>query len=126
VDGNGGVGVDGNGGVGVASVGATRVLSTGESPQVAKSCMLDPRPRNMELALCRREVWDGGVEKFLRFSVISSVEELFALRRPGEGGGLSVLGMRRSGFRRWAICLMNFMVAVSLALCFSSFPCPML
>jgi hypothetical protein len=126
VDGNGGVGVDGNGGVGVASVGATRVLSTGESPQLAKSWMLDPRPRNMELALCRSEEWDGGVEKSLRFSVTSSVDELFALRRPGDGGGLSVLGMRRSGFRRWAICLMNFMVAVSLPLCFSSFPCPLL
>jgi len=87
--------------------------------------MLDPRPRNMELAFLRSEECEGGVESSLRFSVTSSVVELFDLRSTA-GGGLSVPGMCKSGFKRWAICLMNFMVATGFPSLFNvplSLPC---
>jgi hypothetical protein len=98
------------GGVVVAEAVATDVV--GESPQVAKSCMLLPRARNMELAFFLRDELEGGVESSFRCSVTRSVDELFAFRiGDGDGGGLSVPGICKSGFKRWAICLMNFMIA---------------
>jgi hypothetical protein len=57
---------------------------------------------------------EGGVKMPFRFSVTSRVDELFAFRSAGDDGGLSVPGMCKSGFNRWAICLMNFMAAVLL------------
>jgi hypothetical protein len=67
----------------------------------------------MELAFFLRDELEGGVDMPFRFSVTRSDDELFAFRSgAGDDGGLSVPGMCKSGFKRWAICLMNFMVAV--------------
>ncbi len=104
----------GSDGVGVVAEVDADELCTGESEsaQVAKSWIFDPRLRNKEFVFFRSDEFDAGVDMPLRFSVADSVEELFARRRSGDGGGLlSVPGMYKSGFRRWAICLMNFIVA---------------